>query len=151
MTTALYLTDNYLQEFTATIIEREGNTVVLDQSAFYPESGGQPTDTGTLTNNATAEEFKVSSAKKLSGKMVLELDHPGLAVGDSVTGRIDWERRYRFMRSHTAAHLLSEVIHKATAAASPATRSARKRFGLILTLRALTVRPSGAISRRPMP
>lgn len=112
MTQLLCQTDSYLKEFDAVITKSENNTVCLNQTAFYFQSGGQPWDTGTLTsNNKTA---RVISVKKSEPGIAHELDQNPFTVGDKVHGTLDWERRYKLMRSHTAAHLLSSIIYKLT-------------------------------------
>jgi len=107
----LYLNDCYLKEFEATIESVKDNKyVVLDKTAFYPNSGGQPYDTGVFIRHG--EEFPVVYVGKFGDVISHEVSKPGLKSGDKVTGKIDWDRRYILMRYHTAAHLLSEVIHK---------------------------------------
>ncbi|MDO8480263.1 MAG: alanyl-tRNA editing protein AlaXM [Nanoarchaeota archaeon] len=107
----LFLTDSYLREFEAKIVSVEGRLVVLDKTAFYPSGGGQPSDYGELTLENFV--YKVVSVKKISGQVTHEVDKEGLKAGDSVSGKIDWERRYKLMRSHTASHILSEVLFRA--------------------------------------
>jgi misacylated tRNA(Ala) deacylase len=115
MENALYLQDSYLKEFDARVVAvAEDKYVVLDKTAFYPTSGGQPNDTGVLLKNG--DEFPVVCVAKSGGNISHEVGRPGLSVGDRVVGRIDWDRRYLLMRYHTAAHILSEVIHKKTGA-----------------------------------
>ena len=107
----LYLNDCYLKEFEATIESVKDNKyVVLDKTAFYPNSGGQPYDTGVFIRHG--EEFPVVYVGKFGDVISHEVSKPGLKSGDKVNGKIDWDRRYILMRYHTAAHLLSEVIHK---------------------------------------
>ncbi len=113
---ALYLKDSYMKECDATVVDvRDGKYVMLDQTIFYPNSGGQPHDTGKLVR-ADGSEFKVVFAKKSEGNVSHEVDLPGLNVGDRVHCVLDWKRRYRLMRSHTAAHLLASVFHNDTGA-----------------------------------
>ncbi|NDJ86337.1 MAG: alanyl-tRNA editing protein [Chloroflexi bacterium] len=111
MTHALYLTDAYLKEFTATItaVDPDQQTVTLDQTAFYPGGGGQPPDAGHLF--AADQSYTVSKAKK-SGDAILHFiaGTPVPEIGQTVTGMIDWERRYQAMRTHTAMHILCGVI-----------------------------------------
>ncbi|MBD3361786.1 alanyl-tRNA editing protein AlaX [Candidatus Woesearchaeota archaeon] len=114
MTELLYMNDCYTKEFEAEVIKVDGKFVVLDKTAFYPKGGGQPTDTGKLIRGN--EEFKVVFAKKTGSDVSHEVDKEGLKVGDKVKGVLDWDRRYLLMRNHTAAHILCEVIHKATGA-----------------------------------
>jgi len=111
---ALYLKDSYQKEFTARIINVEGNFVYLNQTAFYPSSGGQPHDTGSLYKGR--EGFNVLFTTKMSGKIAHQVDKIGLKINDEVKGYIDWNRRYKLMRMHTAAHIMSEMFHKETGA-----------------------------------
>jgi len=109
----LYLKDSYLKEFEAEVmgVSKE-KFIILDRTAFYATSGGQPWDEGVMrTEN---DEFKVVYVGKFDGKISHEVDKPGLKVGEKVKCEIDWERRYRLMKMHTATHILSEVIYKDT-------------------------------------
>jgi misacylated tRNA(Ala) deacylase len=111
----LYITDGYLKSFEATVEEVTGDKfVVLDKTAFYPNPGGQPHDVGVLVRDG--EDFPVVYAGLFGGKISHELGKTGLVAGQEVTGTIDWDRRYLFMRSHTACHLLSAVIFRETGA-----------------------------------
>ena len=115
MTTALYMTDSYLKEFEASVVYViEGKFIVLDQTAFYAQGGGQPFDTGVLSCNG--EEYPVVSVRKAEGQIRHEVSKEGLKEGYKVTGNINWERRYQLMRMHTAAHLLAAIIHTKTGA-----------------------------------
>jgi misacylated tRNA(Ala) deacylase len=110
MTELLYQTDNYLREFSATVtaVDPEQKAIALDRTAFYPGGGGQPSDAGTLT--AGGQTWPVKKAKKRGADVwhFVEGDLP--AVGTTATGVIDWERRYKLMRTHTALHVLCGVI-----------------------------------------
>ncbi len=112
MTTQLYLKDCYLKEFNATVLNVSGNKVVLDQTAFYAEAGGQPTDKGKIMHNGM--EYAVTFVKKDQGLLWHELDKGGLKEGDAVRGIVDWQRRHHMMRSHTASHVFSGVIFART-------------------------------------
>ena len=102
MTTRLYYADTYLRAFDATIVERAegGRRIYLDRSAFYPASGGQPHDLGTLggvaVTNVVDEEERVAH--------VLAEPYTG---DDAVHGVIDWSRRWDYTQQHTGQHLLS--------------------------------------------
>ena len=113
MTELLYLDDSYKKEFDAKVTRVEGSNIILDRTAFYPASGGQPGDTGLLV--VGGKEYKVIATKK-SPDVVHEVNEEGIKQGDNVTGLIDWARRYRFMRGHTACHVLSYVVNKKTGA-----------------------------------
>ncbi len=100
-TERLFWVDPYLQEFTATVTSIEGNAVVLDRTAFYANSGGQIGDTGTLN------DIPVIDTRYLDDSSLVHLVQPRMAaleVGMQVTGKIDWGRRYRIMRHHSAQH-----------------------------------------------
>ncbi|MCD6478658.1 MAG: alanyl-tRNA editing protein, partial [Candidatus Diapherotrites archaeon] len=84
--------------------------VVLDRTAFYVLGGGQPADTGKLIHGS--EEFRVLNVRRDSGKVWHELDREGLQAGDEVRGIIDWGRRYKLMRMHTAAHILTIAVQE---------------------------------------
>ena len=108
MTEELYLTDSYLREFDAVVTAVEGQAVALDRTAFYPGGGGQPNDLGLLTwEGGTA---RVKKVKRRSGQIwhTPEGDLP--AEGTQVHGALDWQRRYRLMRTHTALHVLCGVV-----------------------------------------
>lgn len=107
MTHRIYYTDAYLTEFTAAIVDRDeaGTRVYLDASAFYPTSGGQPNDLGTLGGIAVVDVVDEDD------RVVHVLEAPIDGALDSrVTGRIDWARRYDHMQQHTGQHLLSAVF-----------------------------------------
>ncbi len=111
MAKALYLEDMLLKEFDAEVVSvKDGKYVVLDQTAFYPKSGGIANDEGTLTRGS--DIFNVVYVGKFGGEISHEVDKEGLIPGDKVTGKLDWDRRYHLMRYHTAAHVLSGAFYK---------------------------------------
>jgi misacylated tRNA(Ala) deacylase len=113
MTEALYLLDCYLKEFEATVESvKDDKYVVLDKTAFYPNAGGQPYDTGKLVRLEDGTEFSIVFVAKFGDVISHEFTPAGLKHGDKVRGIIDWDRRYRHMRMHTAAHVISIVIEK---------------------------------------
>ncbi|MDO8624486.1 MAG: alanyl-tRNA editing protein [Candidatus Diapherotrites archaeon] len=115
LTKELFLSDHYQKECQATITKLLSPTeVVLDQTVFYPQGGGQPFDTGVLEKDG--ESYTVTAVKRSPEGIVHHVDRVGLAVGDRVSGKIDWRRRYRLMRSHTSAHLLANVLWRELAA-----------------------------------
>ncbi len=111
---AIYLEDSYLRAFDAVVLSASGDRIILDKTAFYPASGGQPSDQGSLCR--ADEVFKVLEAMILDGQIAHIVDKDGLKPGDTVHASLDWERRYRFMRSHTACHILSAAIFQETGA-----------------------------------
>jgi misacylated tRNA(Ala) deacylase len=111
---AIYLEDSYIRSFETVVEAAWDNSVSLKATAFYPESGGQPSDLGIISRDA--EQFKVLKVESAEGRNLHILDREGLQPGDQVFGSIDWDRRYRLMRSHTACHILSAVIFQETGA-----------------------------------
>ncbi|MHA2245534.1 MAG: alanyl-tRNA editing protein [Candidatus Hodarchaeales archaeon] len=111
MSKALYLDDMLLKEFEAEVVSvKDDKYIVLDQTVFYPKSGGIANDEGTLTRGS--DVFHVVYVGKFSGQISHEVSNEGLLVGDKVIGKLDWDRRYNLMRYHTAAHVLSGVFYK---------------------------------------
>jgi misacylated tRNA(Ala) deacylase len=110
----LHMHDSYLKEFDSTVShvvqDAAGIWVALDQTAFYPLSGGQPFDTGLLTHEG--KTWIVSEVRKADGMILHRVDHDGLTTGNRVHGIIDWNRRYKLMRMHTAAHIVSGIAHQ---------------------------------------
>ncbi|MBI3942710.1 MAG: alanyl-tRNA editing protein [Chloroflexi bacterium] len=109
MTDLLYQIDSYAKEFDAVVHGVEGNAVLLDRTAFYPGGGGQPQDLGWLEYNG--QSVPIVKIRKQGDEIWHEIQGgtPPLP-GDQVHGRLDWERRYRLMRTHTAMHILCGVI-----------------------------------------
>jgi misacylated tRNA(Ala) deacylase len=107
MTDLLYHTDSYLKEFSATVtrVDENKNGVYLNRTAFYPGGGGQPNDTGVFVIDG--DEVPVTNVKR-GNLHIIEGELP--AVGTELTGRIDWDRRYKLMRIHTAMHILCGVV-----------------------------------------
>ncbi len=108
MTELLYQIDSYLREFTATVtaVDAETRAVYLDRTTFYPGGGGQPSDAGLL--QAQGIPYRIKEVRKGNAHII---DGDALpALGDSVIGVLDWERRYQLMRTHTAMHILCGVV-----------------------------------------
>lgn len=108
MSELLCLSDAYLQQFEAMVIEQFAGGLVLSQTAFYPAGGGQPSDLGLLI--AGEQRLTVTGVKKVNGLPVHYLAGELPAVGTPLIGQIDWQRRYQLMRTHTAMHILCGVI-----------------------------------------
>jgi misacylated tRNA(Ala) deacylase len=104
MTELLYLRDAELRAFTATVVEAADDAVVLDRTAFYVTGGGQPHDTGRLGDAIVVDVVK------RDGAVWHVLEGPLPAVGSTVEGELDWDRRHALMRTHTALHVLCGVI-----------------------------------------
>jgi misacylated tRNA(Ala) deacylase len=115
MTELLYQTDSYLKEFAAHVTAVDGQRVALDRTAFYTTGGGQPNDLGTISEGNRT--WEVTDVRREGDNVWHTLNGDGIpAAGETLTGRVDWQRRYRLMRTHTALHLLCGVIwrdHKA--------------------------------------
>jgi Ser-tRNA(Ala) deacylase AlaX len=111
MTRKLFWEDMYAKEFEAEVELVDGNRVVLDQTAFNPRGGGLVSDTGKLNG------MKVIEATKEGDNVYHMLEAPAeLRIGDRVHGVLDWDRRYRIMKMHTSAHVLSAVVNRETGA-----------------------------------
>ncbi len=102
MTERLYYQDSYLAGFSARVVERAGDVVYLDRTAFYPSSGGQPHDTGTINGAAVVDV--VDEEERVAHRVA------GEVAGDVVECSIDWDRRFDHMQQHTGQHLLSAVL-----------------------------------------
>ena len=114
MTELLCHSDSYIREFSALVtgVDENANAVILDQTAFYPGGGGQPSDFGFLSTQGT--KLPVVRCKKAGNDVLHFLEHsvklpePGTAI----QGAIDWSNRYRLMRTHTALHILCGVVFR---------------------------------------
>ncbi len=107
MTERLYYTDSYLREFHARVVERseDGRTVYLDRTLFYPASGGQPFDLGSIAGVAVIEV--ADEEERIAHRLAAPL-----AVDGEVAGKIDWVRRFDHMQQHSGQHLLSAVFEE---------------------------------------
>jgi len=107
LTKKLYWEQPYSQEFTGKVVSIDGGKIELDQTLFYPRGGGVSSDTGVLGGQ------KVVETTKEGDRIHHTLESSaGLEVGKTVSGKIDWDRRHRLMRMHTAGHLLSALFYK---------------------------------------
>jgi alanyl-tRNA synthetase len=108
-TTRLYYTDSYLTTFDAQVVDvaEDGRRVYLDQTAFYPTSGGQPHDVGTLGDS------RITDVIDEGDRIAHVLERPLASGAGDVQGRITWERRFDHMQQHTGQHLLSAVLEDA--------------------------------------
>jgi len=106
-----FMQDCYLKEFDTKVKQAKDRYIVLEDTIFYPDSGGQPHDEGTITRE-DGEEYKVVYVGKFSGEISHEVDRPGLKRRDVVHLSLNWERRYTLMKMHTAAHVLSRVLYE---------------------------------------
>ena len=105
MTEQLFAEDSYLTSCEATVVDIRDEGVILDRTVFYARGGGQPGDTGTLRWEGGLA--RVKDTVKMGGDIVHQMEGDAPLVGHSVTAEIDWARRHRLMRTHTALHALS--------------------------------------------
>lgn len=117
MTQLLYQNNSYLTQFFATVTgcekaQKDGCFLItLSETAFYPEGGGQPADTGTLDGAA------VLDVQEKCGE-VYHLTNTAFLVGKTVSGIIDWERRFDLMQQHSGEHIVSGLLHAAVGASN---------------------------------
>lgn len=111
MTRRLYWEDMYMRAFDAKVVSAEGRRVVLDQTAFSPRGGGLVSDLGSVGGAKLAEAVK--EGEEIAHMLELPTT---LKAGEAVHCELDWDRRYRIMRMHTAAHVLSAVVNEETGA-----------------------------------
>ncbi|RLG48922.1 MAG: alanyl-tRNA editing protein AlaX [Thermoproteota archaeon] len=114
-TRRLYYEDPYIRRFESEVVScsagGERARVVLRETAFYPESGGQPNDVGLIRGPSGL--LRVDRVYLEGEEVVHEGELSGsLALGERAVGEIDWDRRYRLMRMHTAAHVLMEAVRR---------------------------------------
>jgi misacylated tRNA(Ala) deacylase len=107
-TELLFLRDSYLRSFESRVVGVEDGQIALAETAFYPTGGGQPHDLGSLEVNG--DRVQVTDVRKEGAEVWHAIDGPYPTVGDTVVGEIDWDRRHRLMRTHTALHVLGGVI-----------------------------------------
>lgn len=112
MTEKLFYKDAYQKTFEATVIEcregKKGYEIILDQTAFYPEGGGQPGDIGYLKTEG--QKVEVTDTHEKDGEILHFCGQP-LEKGSKVTGSIDWERRFDLMQNHSGEHIVSGLVH----------------------------------------
>ncbi|HRJ20224.1 MAG TPA: DHHA1 domain-containing protein [Bryobacteraceae bacterium] len=141
MTERLYYTDSYLPAFDATLLEARGDVVYLDRTAFYPTSGGQLFDVGTLNGTRVREV-----TEEEDGRIAHHLESP-LAPGP-VHGEIDWPRRFDFMQQHTGQHLLSAVFEALSGFATVSVHFGEESATVDLATPALTPEQQRAVELR---
>ena len=110
----LYEQDPFLVKFEASVVScvkgKKGFDVILDRTAFYPEGGGQPYDTGRLEPAGGERKVKVLEVHSREDGIVQTCNHP-LEPGTEVTGVIDWDRRFDLMQQHSGEHIVSGLAH----------------------------------------
>lgn len=111
MTEQLFRDDSYLKECEATVTESGDNSIVLDRTVFYPMGGGQPGDTGTIEWDGGS--VAIVDTRYGEDGSIRHLTEEGADLppaGTAVRASLDWDRRYRHMRMHTAMHLLGSIL-----------------------------------------
>ena len=104
----LCYSDSYLRECRSTVKDLNDHGVILDQTVFYPGGGGQPSDHGKLILGK--KEYLVKGLKRIDGQIVHLIDGDKPEINSKVLSIIDWNKRYKLMRTHTALHILCGVI-----------------------------------------
>ncbi len=112
MTALKYYQDSYLQTLDAVVLSVDDAMVELDQTIFYPLGGGQPGDTGHISGANKTSDIIDTRKDRQTGSIYHQLadETHGFEIGDKVTLTIDWDRRYKHMRMHSAMHLLGSLI-----------------------------------------
>lgn len=134
MTIKLYENDAYIKEFDATVLSceecKDGYLLELDKTAFFPEGGGQQADTGFINDT------KVSDVQIKNEVITHKVDR-AFTVGETVTGKIDWDVRFPRMQGHTGEHLVSGIIH---------TMFGYDNLGFHMSEKTMTLDPSGILT-----
>jgi misacylated tRNA(Ala) deacylase len=133
MTEELYREEPYRRETQALVVRSDGAGIVLDRTVFYPRGGGQAGDCGEIVR---ADGSRIAIADTVKGTTPGEVIHvpaapAALDAGERVTASIDWERRHRHMRFHTATHLLCAIVPHQTNGCSITSGYARLDFDMI--------------------
>ena len=109
MTIELFRNNSYLQEHVSKVIEVLPEGIILDETIFYPEGGGQPGDEGTLVLND--ETVSITGTKYIDGSIVhLTKNSSQFKINDKIKIILDWSKRYAYMQVHTCLHLLCSAI-----------------------------------------
>src|SRR5881394_2674326 len=130
MTEDLFREDAYCTEAPANVVACDERGIVLDRTVFYPRGGGQAGDSGVLVR---ADGSRVAIVDTVKGDGVIRhvADPPvSLAQGEAVSACIDWEKRHRHMRFHTATHLLCAIVPHQTNGCSITAQYARLDFDM---------------------
>lgn len=134
MTIKLYENDAYIKEFDATVLSceecKDGYLLELDKTAFFPEGGGQQADTGFINDT------KVSDVQ-IKNEVITHKVDKAFTVGETVTGKIDWDVRFPRMQGHTGEHLVSGIIH---------TMFSYDNLGFHMSEKTMTLDPSGILT-----
>ncbi len=131
MTEDLFRHDSYLKECDAVVTAVDDDAVVLDRTVFYPMGGGQPGDTGTIRwEGGTATVIDTRYGEGSAIRHIVAEDAARPRIGDDVKAELDWDRRYRHMRMHTALHLLGSVLQYGVTGGSISAEKSRLDFDM---------------------
>jgi misacylated tRNA(Ala) deacylase len=131
VTEDLFRHDSYLKECDAVVTAVDDDAIVLDRSVFYPMGGGQPGDTGIIRwadGSASVIDTRYGEGRAI--RHVVGEDTPKPKIGDDVRAELDWDRRYRHMRMHTALHLLGSVLQYGVTGGSISAEKSRLDFDM---------------------
>ena len=106
----LFIENSYLKDFETKIKKIENNNIILEQTAFYAKSGGQPGDIGKIISNEKAIDIVDTIYDYEKNILHVCENTDGLQVGEKINGKINWNIRYKHMRMHSALHLLCSLI-----------------------------------------
>jgi misacylated tRNA(Ala) deacylase len=137
MTATLFRDDAYLQSCEATVIALTEQGVVLDRTVFYPNGGGQAGDTGSMTLVSGVQIQITDTLKGEAPDSIVHFIAPDVArpaVGDVISVQLDWERRYKLMRLHSALHVMSCVVVAPVTGGNIAPDKARLDFDIDMSL-----------------
>jgi alanyl-tRNA synthetase len=113
-TIPLYYSDHYIKSFDATVLwtheNNEGTEVIFNQTAFYPEGGGQPHDTGMIITK-NKKKYPVTNVYKENGSIIHQVNGP-IEVGEQIKAKINWDRRYILMKHHTGTHVINGALRE---------------------------------------
>jgi len=130
-TEELFREDAYRTESPARVVACDARGIVLDRTVFYPRGGGQAGDSGALVRDDGSAIAITDTVKGEAPGEILHVAATPLDSGESVTARIDWERRHRHMRFHTATHLLCAIVPHPTNGCSITADYARLDFDMV--------------------
>ncbi len=131
MTEDLFRHDSYQKACDAVVTAVDDDAIVLDRTVFYAMGGGQPGDTGTIRwDGGSASVIDTRYAEGGAIRHIVAEDAARPQPGDSVQAELDWDRRYRHMRMHTALHLLGSVLQYGVTGGSISTEKSRLDFDM---------------------